>query len=114
MFAMPTTDARRVPRSDKRSDERHSAPLEGAARASGGIHRELLADEVRSVPRGRDNHGDLSSAVAEIDERIAAIEAELASVAPLVAERERLLRARAALLGAGKLSELKTKKKKNR
>jgi hypothetical protein len=27
----------------------------------------LSADEVRSVPRGRDNHGDLSSAVGEIE-----------------------------------------------
>ena len=41
----------------------------------------------------------MSSAVAEIDDRLAAIERTLAACARLVAERQRLLEARAALLG---------------
>lgn len=41
----------------------------------------------------------MSSALGEIEAQIDAIEARLVSLTPLVIERERLLRARAALLG---------------
>ena len=53
----------------------------------------------RTVPRNRDSHGDMSSVLAEIEDRIDAIERELAHCAPLVVERDRLQRSRAALLG---------------
>jgi DNA-binding transcriptional ArsR family regulator len=42
----------------------------------------------------------MSSVLAKIDERVAEIETGIASVAPLVHERARLLRARAEILGA--------------
>ena len=58
-----------------------------------------LDDMSRTVPRNRDSHDDMSSAVAELEDRVEAIERELAACAPLVAERQRLLEARAAILG---------------
>jgi DNA-binding transcriptional ArsR family regulator len=56
-------------------------------------------DDVTTVPRNHHSDGDMSSPVGEIEARIALIEAELELVSPLVLERDRLLRARAALLG---------------
>jgi hypothetical protein len=46
----------------------------------------------------RDSHGDLSSTVARIEARIDELDREITTVAPLVHERARLLRARAVLL----------------
>lgn len=69
------------------------------------ISHDMSCDEVRSVPRDRDGHRDESSddgiadALLRIEDRIEAIEDELAECAPLLAERERLLRARGAILG---------------
>jgi hypothetical protein len=56
-------------------------------------------DNVMAVPRNRDSDDHMSSSIAEIEGRIEELEAELARVAPLALERDRLLRARAALLG---------------
>ena len=56
-------------------------------------------DSVITVPRDHDNEPYVSSTLVEIDRRLEVIEAELAQAAPLVIERDRLLRARAALRG---------------
>lgn len=54
-------------------------------------------DDVTTVPRDRHDH--MSSLLAEIEERLEELEDELAKVAPIVYERQRLLLARAQLLG---------------
>jgi hypothetical protein len=59
----------------------------------------MSRDNVIAVPRNRDCDGDMSSLVAEIEERIQVLDTELAQVAPLALERERLLEARARILG---------------
>jgi hypothetical protein len=46
-----------------------------------------------------DSHGDLSSVLTRIEDRIDELESEIASIAPIVRERARLLRARALLRG---------------
>jgi DNA-binding transcriptional ArsR family regulator len=56
-------------------------------------------DKVMAVPRNRDSDDHMSSSIAAIEGRIEELEAELARVGPLALERDRLIRARAALLG---------------
>jgi hypothetical protein len=52
-----------------------------------------------AVPRNRDGGDQMSSTLAAIEDRIEELESEIAKVAPLAVERERLIRARAAILG---------------
>jgi DNA-binding transcriptional ArsR family regulator len=56
-------------------------------------------DEVMAAPRGRDSHDDMSSVLERIEHRIEEVESQIASIAPLVRERTRLLRARALIRG---------------
>jgi hypothetical protein len=56
-------------------------------------------DNVRSALRSHDSDAHTSSLLADIEERLEALEDELAKVAPIVHERQRLLAARAQLLG---------------
>jgi hypothetical protein len=56
-------------------------------------------DKVMAVPRNRDSDDHMSSSIAAIEGESRKLEAELARVAPPALERDRLLRARAALLG---------------
>jgi hypothetical protein len=60
---------------------------------------DMSRENVIAVPRSHDSGDRMSSTIAEIERRIERLEAELARVAPLAIERDRLLRARAALLG---------------
>jgi DNA-binding transcriptional ArsR family regulator len=60
---------------------------------------DMSHDNVMTAPRNHDMSHDMSCAVAEIEARIDEIEREMASIAPLVHERERLLRARAMIRG---------------
>lgn len=50
----------------------------------------------------------MSHALEEMEERIEGIEREIASIAPLVQERDRLLRARAMILGEPEPQSLET------
>jgi hypothetical protein len=50
----------------------------------------------------------MSYALAEIDQRVGEVEREIASIAPLVRERQRLLRARALILGEPEPPPLET------
>jgi hypothetical protein len=59
----------------------------------------MSRDDVMAVPRNHDSDDHMSLSIAEIEARIEELEGELARVAPLALERDRLLRARAALLG---------------
>jgi hypothetical protein len=52
-----------------------------------------------AAPRSHDSHDDMPSTLGRIEARIDEIECEIASIAPLVRERCRLLRARALLRG---------------
>jgi hypothetical protein len=52
-----------------------------------------------TVPRDRDSDEVLSSRLIGIEDRLEELEDQLATVAPLALERQRLLRARAELLG---------------
>lgn len=52
-----------------------------------------------TAPRDRGCGGEVSSALAGIEDRIGVLEREIAGIAPLVHERARLVRARAVLLG---------------
>ena len=56
-------------------------------------------DEVMAAPRGRDSHDDVASVLERIEHRIEVVERQIASIAPLVHERGRLLRARALISG---------------
>lgn len=60
---------------------------------------DVSCDDVITVPRSHDSGGYTSHLVAEIEERLELLDDELAKVAPIVHERERLLVARAQLLG---------------
>jgi hypothetical protein len=60
---------------------------------------DMSRDNVMAVPRNRDSDDHMSSSIEEIEAGIERIEAELAGAAPLALERDRLLRARATLLG---------------
>lgn len=60
---------------------------------------DMSCDDVITAPRGRDSDAHTSLLVAEIEERIEVLEDELAVVAPIIYERQRLLSARAQLLG---------------
>lgn len=79
----------------------HDRRPDGVSRAPRGRHShgDLSRDPASAAPRGRDNHHDMSSVLAKIDQRVVEIEAEIATLAPLVHERARLLRARATILG---------------
>ncbi len=59
---------------------------------------DLSYDNVMAAPRGRDRD-HMSLALDQIEARIERIEHEIVALAPLVHERARLLRARAAILG---------------
>jgi hypothetical protein len=74
-----------------------AAPSTPSLRATGS--RERLDAVTQSRGGHHDCHWTASTALVEIEERVDQIECELALVAPLVHERARLLRARAALLG---------------
>lgn len=67
--------------------------------AHGPCDDELSRGLGMAAPRSHDSHHDMSSALERIDRRVEEIEAEIATVAPLVHERARLLRARAAIRG---------------
>jgi hypothetical protein len=71
---------------------------EPTVRTRRGLH-DMSHDNVITAPRGRDSHDDLSCALAEIEGRLEQLEGEIAAIAPLVHERERLLRAKAIILG---------------
>lgn len=73
-------------------------PLEGGCTVTRN-RDDMSCDDVTTVPRSHDSDGDMSSLVAEIEERLEVLEDELAKVAPIVHERQRLLAARAQLLG---------------
>ena len=60
---------------------------------------DMSCDDVTKVPRSHDSDAHMSSLVAGIEERLEVLEDELAKVAPIVYERQRLLSARAQLLG---------------
>jgi hypothetical protein len=68
------------------------------ARLSPDPH-DLSHDKVMAAPRSHDSHDDMSSALDRIERRIEEVEREIASIAPLVRERTRLLRARAVIRG---------------
>jgi hypothetical protein len=65
----------------------------------GDSSHDLSYDNVIAAPRGRHGRDDLSPALDQIEARIERIEHEIVALAPLVHERARLLRARAAILG---------------
>ena len=60
---------------------------------------DMSYDNVMAAPRGRHGDRDMSLAFDQIEARIERIEHEIVALAPLVHERARLLRARAAILG---------------
>jgi hypothetical protein len=78
---------------DARADQRATAPL----------RRDYDDDSSHALsmaaPRSHDSHHDMSSVLERLDRRVDEIEAEIATIAPLVHERARLLRARAAIRG---------------
>jgi DNA-binding transcriptional ArsR family regulator len=88
MFAQPPSSI--LERTPGSSGEPAVAPPSRSA-----YSHDMSHDNVMTAPR---NH-DTSCAVAEIEARIDEIEREMASIAPLVHERERLLRARAMIRG---------------
>ena len=83
--------------------------VRGDAAPRGRARYDMSYDEVMTAPRGRDmsrdlsydkscgERDDLSAVAARIENRIDEIEREIATIAPLVQERARLLRARALL-----------------
>lgn len=103
----PRVGARRAEQADETSSGRAASPGHDHASDNGvsvapraGITTDDTShDNVRSVPRDHHSDDHMSSAIDEIEARIERIEAELARSAPLVLERDRLLRARAALVG---------------
>jgi hypothetical protein len=85
-------------------DELYSAPAGAPDRdrdraRQGRDRRDLSHDKVMAAPRSHDSHHDMSSSLDQIEDRIEEIEREIASIAPIVHERARLLRARALLRG---------------
>ena len=72
---------------------------DGVAASASGDAYDMSHDEVVAAPRGRDSHDDMSSVLDQIERRIEEVERDIASIAPLVHERSRLLRARALIRG---------------
>lgn len=78
-------------------------PVSTSPRDAWADQADRQPDGASTVPRGHDSHHDMShdmsSVLERIEQRVEEIEAEIATLAPLVHERARLLRARATILG---------------
>ena len=62
-------------------------------------HGDMSHDLSRAAPRGRAVDDRIVQVLVAMEDRIEALEGEITSIGPLVDERDRLLRARALILG---------------